>query len=238
MILKAFGGLLAICSGLSAAGGTVYTVAVEPGTGRLIRVPAVRSTKTITPRTVSGKVVLAKEVKPVDPAAGTPPAAGSVDDLIRNVSYRYGIAPSFVHAVIRAESNYNQGAISNKGAVGLMQLMPDTASRFGVRNRFDPAQNVEGGVRYLRHLMDLYPGQTHMVVAAYNAGEAAVDRYQGIPPYRETRQFVPRVVRHYQRLRLLDQPAGFEAAPKKLEGPRIFQVQEASGAVRYTTESQ
>ncbi len=160
-----------------------------------------------------------------------------MDELIRNTAYRYGIAPSFVHAVIREESNYNPRAISYKGAVGLMQLTPDTAARFGVRNRFDPVQNVEGGVRYLRHLMDLYPGQTHLVVAAYNAGEGAVDRYGGVPPYWETRRFVPRVVRQYQRLRAFDRPAEPEPPPKKFEGPRIFQVREATGMLRYTTES-
>lgn len=240
MILKALGVLLTTVAGLYAGNGTVYTVAVEPGTGRLVRVPARRLTRPAPARVVQPKVIPAREIRPIDPAGGATynaAEARSLEEAITRIAYRHGIRPSFVRAVIQAESNYNAAAISPKGAVGLMQLMPGTAVKFGVRNRFDPLQNLEGGVRYLRHLMDQYPGQYHLVLAAYNAGESAVERHRGMPPYRETRQFVPRVVRYYDRLRPYDPPPAPELPPKKFGGPRITQLIDSSGSVRYTTES-
>ena len=245
MILKALGGLLAIAGGVCAATGVVYTVAVDQHTGRLIRVPARQLTRTVSTRSVQpapvrGRVVEAREVKPVDPAAQ--PAenvatSGALDEAIARLAYAHGIRPSFVHALIKAESNYDPRAISYKGAVGLMQLMPHTAVRFGVRNRFDALQNLEGGVRYLRFLLDTYEGDGNLALAAYNAGEGAVDRFGGIPPYRETRQFVPRVNRYYARFRPFDRPPEPEPPPKRFEGPRIFQVTGQDGITRYTTES-
>lgn len=237
---------MAISGGLWAATGFVYTVGVDERTGRLVRVPARQvtlsvPTRAVPPARVRERVVEAREVKPVDPAAN--PASNvaaprSLDEAIARLSYQYGIRPSFVHAVIKAESNYNTRAISYKGAVGLMQLMPHTAVRFGVSNRFDAMQNLEGGVRYLRFLLDTYQGNGNLALAAYNAGEGAVDRFGGIPPYQETRQFVPRVNRFYVRFRPLDRPPEPEPPPKKFEGPRIFQVTGPNGVTRYTTESQ
>lgn len=111
---------------------------------------------------------------------------------------RHGVDPLLVHAVIRVESDYDARAISRKGAAGLMQLMPETARRYGVADRFDPATNVEGGVRYLRDLLALYRGDLNLVLAAYNAGEAAVLRAGGrVPDYRETLAYVRLVRRHY-----------------------------------------
>ena len=245
MIVKGLVGLLAIAGGLCAATAGVYTVAVDQRTGRLIRVPARQLSRTVSARTVQPaqvreRIVEAREVKPLAPAADPTrniAAPRSVEEAIARIAYQYDIRPSFVHAVIKAESNYNPRAISYKGAVGLMQLMPQTAARFGVRNRFDPIQNIEGGVRYLRFLLDAYQGNGNLALAAYNAGEGAVDRFGGIPPYLETRQFVPRVNRYYSRFRALDRPPAPEPPPKKFEGPRIFQVNDPTGIVRYTTES-
>ena len=113
---------------------------------------------------------------------------------IREIAARHGVAPDLVEAVIRAESAFNPRAVSNKGAQGLMQLMPRTASSLGVRNVFDPRENIEGGVRHLRYLLDRYPGNVPLALAASNAGEKAVDYYGGIPPYAETRQYVQKIL--------------------------------------------
>jgi soluble lytic murein transglycosylase-like protein len=113
---------------------------------------------------------------------------------IREIAGRHGVDADLVEAVIRAESAFNPRAVSNKGAQGLMQLMPRTASALGVRNAFDPYQNIDGGVRHLRYLLDRYPGNVSLALAAYNAGEKAVDYYRGIPPYAETTQYVQRIL--------------------------------------------
>jgi len=113
---------------------------------------------------------------------------------IREIAARHGVDPDLVEAVIRVESAFNPRAVSNKGAQGLMQLMPRTASALGVRNVFDPYQNIEGGVRHLRYLLDRYPGNVPLALAAYNAGEKAVDQYRGIPPYGETTQYVQKIL--------------------------------------------
>jgi len=113
---------------------------------------------------------------------------------IREVAARHGVAADLVEAVIRVESAFNPRAVSNKGAQGLMQLMPRTASSLGVRNAFDPRENIDGGVRHLRYLLDRYPGNVPLALAAYNAGEKAVDHYGGIPPYAETQQYVQKIL--------------------------------------------
>ncbi len=114
------------------------------------------------------------------------------------IARTYGLEPQLMHAVISAESAYNPGAVSDKGAMGLMQLMPDTARRFGVEDPFDPAANMHGGARYLRWLMDRFQNNLNLVLAAYNAGEGAVERYGNtIPPYEETRTYVVKVLDFY-----------------------------------------
>jgi soluble lytic murein transglycosylase len=106
--------------------------------------------------------------------------------------------PKLVRAMIQVESGYNHRARSQKGAMGLMQLMPGTASLYRVENPYDPDENVRGGTRYLRYLVDKFPGRLDLAVAAYNAGPAAVQRYGGVPPYRETKDYVRRVLSLYQ----------------------------------------
>lgn len=119
-------------------------------------------------------------------------------NIIQTASKAYGVEPSLVHAVISAESAYNQYAVSRTGAMGLMQLMPDTARRYGVQNMMDPTENIHGGVRYLADLLTMFKGRVDLAVAAYNAGENAVIRYgHQIPPYAETRHYVPRVLGFY-----------------------------------------
>lgn len=112
------------------------------------------------------------------------------------------LEPALIHAVISAESGYNPFARSRKGAAGLMQLMPDTARRYGVKNRLDPAQNIQGGARYLRDLIRMFDNDVQLAVAAYNAGENAVVKYGNrIPPYSETMTYVPRVMSYYRKYR-------------------------------------
>ena len=111
------------------------------------------------------------------------------------------VDPALIHAVISVESGYNPRARSHAGAVGLMQLMPQTAKRYGVTDRLDPEQNIRGGARYLRDLKVMFKNQLHLVIAAYNAGEEAVMKYgRRIPPYRETVAYVPKVMGHYKQL--------------------------------------
>jgi len=120
-------------------------------------------------------------------------------NIIQTASRAYGVEPSLVHAVISAESNYNQYAVSPRGAMGLMQLMPDTARRYGVQNMMDPTENIHGGVRYLRDLLDMFKGRMDLAIAAYNAGENAVIRSGlQIPPIAETRHYVPKVLGFYR----------------------------------------
>src|SRR5688572_26910290 len=116
---------------------------------------------------------------------------------ILEASSRYGVPDQLVTAVIRAESGFNPRAVSRKGAQGLMQLMPGTASMLGVRNSFDPRDNIDGGVRHLRSLIDRFPDNLPMALAAYNAGERAVVQHRGIPPYPETQDYVTKVLSLY-----------------------------------------
>ena len=128
---------------------------------------------------------------------GRPPAG--IGRLIDRIARKHGMDPELVKAVARVESNYNATAISPKGALGIMQLLPETARRFGVADAYEPAQNIEGGIRYLKFLQDQFPGNLSLVLAAYNAGENAVRKHGGIPPYRETRDYVRKIRRLYGR---------------------------------------
>lgn len=121
-----------------------------------------------------------------------------VVELVYTLSEWYGIDPRLVLSIITAESNFQVHAVSPKSAMGLMQLIPETAERFNVRDAFDAAQNIRGGIRYLRWLLSYYRGDVTLAVAAYNAGERAVDRHKGVPPYAETRRYVKRVLELYE----------------------------------------
>jgi len=128
-------------------------------------------------------------------------------DVVNQVSSRYHLDPDLVNSVIRAESGFNSRAVSPKGAQGLMQLMPQTASRLGVSNPFDAGDNVEGGTRYLRALLERYHFDLIKALAAYNAGPQKVEQYKGVPPYSETQAYVARVVRDFNRKKLNAQHA-------------------------------
>lgn len=129
--------------------------------------------------------------------ANTDPNKSVVEDWVNQIAPHYGIDPELVMAVIRAESGFNTTAVSNKNAQGLMQLIPETAARFGVVDSWDPIQNIKGGTAYLHWLIRHFDGKVDLVLAAYNAGEGAVERYHGIPPYRETQNYVKQILTWY-----------------------------------------
>jgi soluble lytic murein transglycosylase-like protein len=183
--------------------------------GRLVR------TVVVSPRVIQPRVVTPAEVSSSSQAGASaePVQSGSIPELVEAAARKHDVDPLLVHSVISTESNYNPYAVSPKGAQGLMQLMPATARRFGVRNTFDVKENIEGGVRYLKYLGSLFPNDPRLAIAAYNAGEGAIWKYgNNIPPYRETEQYVYRVGMKYGKARK-------EAERKKSEAP----VQTAQG---------
>jgi len=129
-------------------------------------------------------------------SAGGPAGAGEAyRPIIQRIAASHGVHPDLVYAVAAVESNFDPDAVSNKGAQGLMQLMPATAVRFGIRDPFNPNENILGGVRYLRYLLDMFEGDQRLALAAYNAGETVVKATGGVPPYRETRNYVAKVLK-------------------------------------------
>jgi soluble lytic murein transglycosylase-like protein len=150
--------------------------------------PAVTETIPVTPTAIPSIAV-------------TPPrTVGTIDGLTDTISTRHRVDPSLVRAVIQVESNFDRRAVSHKGARGLMQLIPATGKRFGVRDFFDPAQNIEGGVRYLRLLLDMFPGRLDLSLAAYNSGENRVARLGRIPRIPETQNYVRKVQAAYRKI--------------------------------------
>src|SRR5437016_9806126 len=143
---------------------------------------------------------------------------------IKAAAERYGVPDRLVQAVIRVESGFNSRAVSVKGAQGLMQLMPETASMLGVRNSFDPQQNIDGGVRHLRAMIDRFGNNLPLALAAYNAGEKAVYAHQGMPPYPETRDYVTRV------LQFFDGSTDGQSVPRTA----VYRRVERDGTVTYT----
>ncbi|HXQ52563.1 MAG TPA: lytic transglycosylase domain-containing protein [Stellaceae bacterium] len=142
---------------------------------------------------IGATATVAAETKPLN--SWDSPA--SVAATVHRMAPSYGLDPTLVTAIILAESNFEPGAVSRKNAMGLMQLTKETAARFGVSDPFDPAQNLRGGMSYLRWLFDRYKGDLTLTLAAYNAGEAAVEQYGGVPPYAETKAYVQHVRQYY-----------------------------------------
>jgi len=168
---------------------------------------------------------------------------GAYDELISLMSAEEGVDPDLVRAIINVESKFDPSAVSRKGAKGLMQLMPETASRYAVRDPFHPEANIRGGVRYLRFLQDMFPGRLPWVLAAYNAGENAVLRHNGIPPFRETQEYVNRVLARYGRpdlyagppdARFVRDAGAFEEPQAPSPTPGVFRVVDSDVSVSYT----
>lgn len=153
----------------------------------------------------------ADDAPPLAPEVAAEP---DIPSLVREAGTRHGIDPEFVASVVRAESGFNVKAVSPKGARGLMQLMPDTATRLGVSDSFDPAANIEGGTRFLRELLERYDGDAIKALAAYNAGPGRVETYRGVPPFRETRAYIARIIQDYNRKKLAQQTTTKATEPK------------------------
>jgi soluble lytic murein transglycosylase-like protein len=158
------------------------------------------------------------------------PATADVLQLVNNASDKHQLDADFIQSVIRAESGFNVRAVSPKGARGLMQLMPGTASKLGVRDSFDPAQNIEGGTRYLRELLQEYNNDMIKALAAYNAGPHRVEQYRGVPPYRETHAYVARIVRDFNAKKLAQRRAQKLAQNKQRAGVQASAASTARAA--------
>jgi hypothetical protein len=201
-----------------------------------------------------GKVRLAVTPAEMAKALRSPELIALVDEI----ALAEGVDTNLARAIIQAESAFNYKARSRAGALGLMQLMPSTAERFGVLDPFDPRQNISGGVKYLKWLHGYYEGDLTKVVAAYNAGEGAVNRHRGIPPYRETQAYVPKVLDLYHRKAVQPDPklagsmallqkgrGGFrvdeqkmvaESAPQQRASTHVYQWTDASGRLQISDQ--
>ena len=143
-----------------------------------------------------------------------------LEPVIARHSRRHGLHPALIRAVIKAESDFNPMAISRAGAVGLMQLMPQTAIQLDVQDMYNPDQNIGGGTKYLRQLLDRFNGNLPLALAAYNAGETAVDRYQSLPPFEETRRYVKKVLYYYRAFLLNERITPLPPARPRASGIR------------------
>lgn len=206
-----FFALAATVWGASARTKLKTTVGVDPKSGRLVRSTTVVAPRVIQPLSIVSKSVESRPVpaalrnEPKRVPVVVPPA--KIRQMVEEKARQHGVDPLLVDSVIQVESAYNPYAVSPVGARGLMQLMPGTAKTLGVTNSFDPEQNIDGGVRYLKYLKSLFTDE-RLVLAAYNAGEGAVYKYGWIPPYNETQNYVYEVGRRYGQARrdLLKKP--------------------------------
>ena len=156
-----------------------------------------------------------------------------LNQVVSGAGERHQIDPDFIRSVIKAESGFHQNAVSRKGALGLMQLMPGTASEMGITNPFDPKSNVEGGTKYLRDLLVKYNFDVSKALAAYNAGPQRVDRYHGIPPYYETQAYVSRIIRDFNRRKIAENPAlAKKAVSAKAGTPQKFKASTKRSSTR------
>lgn len=228
------------------AGGERITTVIRPDqrTGRLVRSVIVAPRPVPPPKTVPEIAVTPRIVEPVDPAAQpktTPASAApaSLDEAVERIAADQQLPAALIHSVIKVESNYNPNAVSPKGAQGLMQLIPSTARRFGVADSFNPVDNIEGGARYLKYLLDLHGGNYALALAAYNAGEGAVAKYGDIPPYPETLNYVQSVATELRKqtaaARSKTPAAKAQGKPEAQKTTRIVEIHEADGSVRYVS---
>ena len=154
--------------------------------------------------------------------------ADSLSSYINRICRKYSVDPGLVKKIIKVESGWNPYAVSKKGALGLMQLMPETLKQFGVINPFDPYENIKAGVRYLRYLIDRFEGDLRLALAAYNAGPTTVDRYSGVPPYNETKQYIKTILYKYNKKPISN---------SKKRTQKIYRIYLDDGTVMFTNTS-
>jgi len=202
----------------------------DPRTGKLVR------SMVVDAKPAGERPVAQKPAAP--PVVTTPPA--DVEEIVQQIARAQSLRPELIHSVIQVESNYNRFAVSPKGAKGMMQLIPETARRFGVADVFNPVDNIQGGAKYLRYLLDLYGGNYPLALAAYNAGERAVARYGTVPPYAETQNYLKLVARRLEASKRAPAPKPGEekaqTAEAKSDGAtHVQEIVEADGTVRYVS---
>ena len=220
-------------------------VRIDPRTGKLVRrlvevSPAKNLSKPTSAKSASAKAASTRSTLAKAPAA--------ISSLVEKSAQAHDVDPLLVHSIIQVESNYDAGAVSSKGAEGLMQLMPPTARMLGVSNSFDPGENIEAGVKYLKYLQDLYKDD-RLALAAYNAGPGAVDKYGQIPPYPETQKYVQSVAKRYEQARQSSaaqaaapapvteekSAAAADAPPKEPEYSKLEEFVDEYGRLHLTT---
>ena len=211
----------------------------DPRTGKLVRSVVVTG-KSMAERKVAENVVTPRVVASGEPGTKGAVAPRDFQEAVDRIAGRHGLSPDLLNSVIRVESNYNPLAVSSKGAMGIMQLIPATARRFGVSDVFDPLDNMEGGARYLQYLLGLFDGDYPLALAAYNAGENAVAKYGAVPPYPETQAYLKLVARHLEDARKATaakarEPKAAAPAGPKPDGNHLQEVTEADGTVRYVS---
>jgi len=213
--------------------------------GKLVR-SVIVTPRTVGERRVAGTVITPRvipesPVAPPEPDAPKPAAPTGLSEAVDRIAAQHSLDPQLIHSVIKVESNYNPLAVSPKGAQGLMQLIPATARRFGVADSFNPTQNIQGGAKYLKYLLDLYNNDYVLALAAYNAGEAAVAKYGTVPPYQETQNYLHLVADQFKKLNKAAEGAGHaqpvtqpaETAPAGLK--HIEAIVDRDGSVRYVS---
>ena len=227
--------------------GERITTVIRPDlrTGKLVRSVVVAPHAVPQAKAVAPVAVVPRVINPVIPAAepeSKPPAEPmphAIGDVVERIAAEQEVSPALIHSVIKVESNYNPNAVSRKGAQGLMQLIPSTAQRYGVANVFDPVDNIQGGARYLKHLLELYNGDYALALAAYNAGEGAVAKYGDIPPYPETVNYVQSVAAQLRKNAAAKSKSETKAKPAasgQKSAPKIVEIRQSDGSVRYVSQ--
>jgi soluble lytic murein transglycosylase len=179
-----------------AGGADIYQYTDEQGVLHFTNVGGGKSHRRIAPepkRIAVAQPSAAGESRPSSPST----FSSTFSDIINDACDKHGVDPALVHAIVKVESDFNAYAVSRKGAMGLMQLMPQTAVELNVRNSFNPSENIYGGVKYLRYLLDRYEGNLQLALAAYNSGETNVRKWGTVPPFPETQQYVKKILRIY-----------------------------------------